>query len=565
VCNLAIRKSIYDYAVELGYTNSDGAKKAQKYADETKCTPQKALIDTAVINENKILELLGKVYHFKTINDMKNLSIDKDLIDKFEIERLIKLKMFPYQNDNTFKVLIVNPLNTLIVEDYIKEVMGKVAGFEYMLISESSFNKYMGNLNGSGSIEYDLDTLDDSEMIGSNNDVYDVTQNDISSIVSLVNKIFWRAVRQKVSDIHIEPFESKMIVRFRIDGILMKCLELPKRVHQQLTNRIKTMANMDINDTRKPQDGRMRLKIYGSHIDMRVSTLPTIFGEKVTLRLLDQNSIKFDISMMAFSPEIEKAFKSIIKKPSGMILITGPTGSGKSSSLYAAISYINEISRCIVTLEDPVEYRLDGLVQVPISNPDLTFAKGLRDTLRQDPDVILIGEIRDEETARIAVQASNTGHLVFSTLHTNNAASAVLRLVEMGVEPFLVATTLNAVVSQRLVRTICPNCKVKYSILSTSPYYKVINCEGEVFAFKGKGCDECNGLGYKGRMVVSEFLIVDDDITEALAKHPTTKQIEDIAIKNGMKTILQDGTDKALAGLTTLDEIHRVLHYNILD
>ena len=559
-----MRKTLYDYVTESGIATPVAAAKAKEYAASQGVSPQKALIDTAAVTEESLLKLLGSIYRYKTVTSLKNVKTDKDLLPRFDTETLISLKMLPLRCEKMFTVAIANPNNTLAVEDYIREITGdRNIKIEYILISENVFTRYINaGRQNTVAISYDLDSIED---VTADSTVYDINDSDNSVIISVVNKIFTEAVRMKASDIHIEPFVQKTRVRFRIDGILQVVSQMPKKAHNQLVGRIKTMANMDVNNTRLPQGGRIRLKLNNAEIDMRVSTLPAVHGEKITIRLLDQNSMDFNIGMMSFSNQAEKRFMNVIEKPSGIVLVTGPTGSGKSSSLYAVISHLNDTQRCIVTLEQPVEYRIDGIVQVQIDEAGgLTFDKVLREVLRQDPDTILIGEIRDEQTARTAVQASNTGHQVFSTLHTNSAASSVMRLIEMGIEPFLVSTTLNAVVNQRLVRRICPECKYEYEMQPDSQYAKLFGQDQKVKLYRGTGCDECNGTGYKGRIAVLELLVVDDNIRKALAENATTQEIEKIAIRGGMRTLVQDGISKALSGFTTLDEIHRIIHFDNL-
>ena len=559
---MALGKSIYDYAQELCICPAESIEKAKEYAEATGCPAHKALKDTAAVTEDELIVLLSKLYHFPLFTSFSSVETDKYLISRFNMDKLVKLKMLPLRFDKTFQAAIVHPNNSLEIDDYIKEVLGRNVKIEYSLITETAFNKYLGVTHQASVIDYKLDDTDEDDI--PENDVYDITEDDISVVVSAVNKIFAEAAKMRASDIHIEPFDSSARVRFRIDGILMETMVLPKRIYPRLANRIKTMAYMDVNTSRRPQSGRIRLRFDEAEMDMRVSTMPTVYGEKITVRLLDNRSSSFDISMMDLNPKVEKAFLNVIEKPSGIVILTGPTGSGKSTSLYAVMSHLNDISRCIVTLEQPVEYRLPGLIQVPIDEgAGLSFDIVLREVLRQDPDTILIGEIRDPETARIAVQASNTGHQVFSTLHTNSAASSVMRLVEMGVEPFMVNSTLNAVVNQRLVRRICPYCKQERQLPSDSPFRSVLGePEKEIKIFHGTGCGNCQGTGYIGRIAIQELLIVDDDIRDALGSGVSTKKLEEIAVRNGMNTLIQDGIEKALAGLTTLEEIHRIVHFN---
>ncbi len=557
---MPLGKTIYDYAREIYQCSGETIEKAKEYAHATSCTAYKALKDTAALTEDELLILLSKCYHFPYLTSLNTIEIDKSLSNRFNRDELVKMKMLPLRFENSFQAAIVHPNNSLEIDDFIKDVLGSNINIEYFLITETLFDNYIGIASKPMIMDYQADDTDDNEL--SLKDVYDVTADDVSVVVLAVNKIFVNAAKMRASDIHIEPFDSMARVRFRIDGILRETMTLPKRLYPRIVNRIKTMAYMDVNTTRRPQSGRIRLRFDETEIDMRISTLPTVHGEKLTVRLLDKRSANFDISIMDLNPQVEKAFLNAIEKPSGIVILTGATGSGKSTSLYAVMSYLNDISRCIVTLEQPVEYRLPGLIQIPIGeDTGLGFDIVLREVLRQDPDTILIGEIRDVETARIAVQASNTGHQVFSTLHTNSAASSVMRLVEMGVEPFMVNSTLNAVINQRLVRRICTHCKKDYILPSNSPFQAIFD-KPNIRLFHGAGCDECQGLGYKGRIAVQELLIVDEDIREALNKGANTQHLEEIAIENGMITLIEDGMQKALAGLTTLEEIHRIIHFN---
>jgi type IV pilus assembly protein PilB len=325
------------------------------------------------------------------------------------------------------------------------------------------------------------------------------------------------------------------------------------------------MGNMDINNSRIPQNGNTRLKVLGHTIDVRISTMPSHAGENVVLRLLDKNAVKLEISTLNFSDENSKKFMDLILPSEGITLITGPTGSGKSTTLYCAITMLNDESRAISTLEHPIEYNVYGIVQTQVNedvNP--TFETGLVAILRQDPDIIVVGEMRDNNTADTAVKASNTGHLVVSTLHSNNAVGAVIRLIKLGIEPFMVASTLNGVVSQRLLRKVCTKCKTQYHLEKDSPYRKILDSSDDITLYMGIGCKECHNTGYKGRIAVHELLIVDDELRDIISEKPTIKELKKIAIKNGMKTIYDDALEKALQGLTTLDEIHRVLHFKNL-
>ena len=386
-------------------------------------------------------------------------------------------------------------------------------------------------------------------------------------IVKLANRIFFQAVHSRASDIHIEPYESKARVRFRIDGVLHDVFTLPKQQIPALLSRLKIMANLNIAERRLPQDGQSRIKIGRDLVDIRVSVIPTLGGERVMLRLLDKGRGELGLDQIGFSQEMLNRFRNLINVPHGIILLTGPTGSGKTTTLYAALNELNCEERNILTVEDPIEYQLPGVGQTQVKPKiNLTFANCLRHILRQDPDVIMIGEIRDLETAEISIQASLTGHLVLSTLHTNDSASAVTRLIDMGIEPYLISSSVIAIMAQRLLRVICPQCKSPYGpqeqmISLWSEREKASLVKGQFY--KGLGCENCLKTGYLGRTGIFELLVVDDNIRELTTKRQGSHIIKQTAIEKGMSTLREDGLCKALAGETTLEEVYRVTQDSI--
>jgi len=383
--------------------------------------------------------------------------------------------------------------------------------------------------------------------------------SDDSPVVRLVNQILQNAVQQKASDIHIDPQETKVLIRFRVDGVLKNERTFPKHMQSVLVARLKIMANLDITEHRVPQDGRIKMHIEFHPIDLRVSTLPTIYGEKIVMRILDLGSTLNDLNKLGFNSLNLKRFKTLIENPTGIMLITGPTGSGKSSTLYAALNHLNSEEVNIITIEDPVEYQLEGINQIQVNaNVGMTFAKGLRSILRQDPNIIMVGEIRDRETADVAVRASLTGHLVLSTLHTNDSLGTITRLVDMGVEPFLVASSLTGVVAQRLVRKVCRDCASEQA-----PTQREI----EIFAkrglsidkvVRGRGCGTCNMTGYKGRLAIHELLMLSDEMKRVIMNNEPFSRLRDLAIKNKTIFLIDDGLLKVKQGLTTTEEILRV-------
>lgn len=382
---------------------------------------------------------------------------------------------------------------------------------------------------------------------------------DDAPIIKLINAMLSEAIKEGASDIHIETFEKELVVRFRIDGVLREIIRPNRKLSSLLVSRIKVMAQLDIAEKRVPQDGRISLLIAGRAVDVRVSTMPSNHGERVVLRLLDKNNARLNLKQLGMTEANRKIFAELIKKPHGIILVTGPTGSGKSTTLYAGLTDINSRDRNILTVEDPIEYAIDGIGQMQV-NPkvDMTFARGLRAILRQDPDVVMVGEIRDVETAQIAVQASLTGHLVLSTLHTNTAAGAITRLEDMGVEPFLLSSSLLAVLAQRLVRTLCDECKESYPASAEElAYVAGLNVAGQTHLYRAVGCDKCSHTGYRGRTGIHEMLVVDEQIRSLIHNGHGEQAIEKY-LRGRAPSIRDDGLVKALAGITTLEEVLRV-------
>ena len=384
---------------------------------------------------------------------------------------------------------------------------------------------------------------------------------DEAPVIRLLNSILFQAVKERASDIHIEPYERELEVRFRIDGILYKMLTPPKVVQEALISRVKIMASLNIAEKRLPQDGRIRVIVAGRDVDIRVSIIPTFFGERVVLRLLDKQRGVLSLADIGFAPGDVKTMERLLLRSNGIVLVTGPTGSGKSTTIYASLSWLNSPEKNIITIEDPIEYQLKGIGQIQV-NPkiDLTFANGLRSILRQDPDIIMVGEIRDAETAEIAMQASLTGHLVLSTLHTNDASTAVTRLIDMGIEPFMVASTLSAVLAQRLVRVICPHCKESYQ-----PDREYAGISLPPVLYRGRGCDRCFNLGTIGRVGIYELLLVDAELCSMIIRRTPAGVIKEYALSKGMRTLRDDGLAKAAAGITTIEEVLRVTQEDYAD
>ncbi|HEY9069644.1 MAG TPA: ATPase, T2SS/T4P/T4SS family [Candidatus Ozemobacteraceae bacterium] len=416
--------------------------------------------------------------------------------------------------------------------------------------SASSLQEFAKKIQGTGT----------KPGIGNQGAVIDLSAADQANIIQLVNLIIMRAIKEKASDIHIEPDDTVMRTRFRIDGMLQEVMALPKNLEAATISRCKVMAELDIAEKRVPQDGRIKLNHEGREIDLRVSTYPTLRGEKIVMRILDKTRVLFGLEELGFADDVLIKYSTLLAKPNGIILVTGPTGSGKTSTLYASLMRIKDPVINIVTIEDPVEYQLAGINQGQI-NPKagFSFAGGLRSILRQDPDVIMVGEIRDYDTAEIAIRAALTGHLVFSTLHTNDAAGAMTRLIDMGTEPFLVASSIIGVMAQRLCRLICESCKKEFvPSAGIIKHSKLLYQAGKTHVFTGEGCEHCNKTGYKGRTTINELLIPNERIKELIVEKSPTSVIKNEAMKQGMRTLRQDGLSKVLRGLTTLEEVIRV-------
>jgi general secretion pathway protein E len=431
-----------------------------------------------------------------------------------------------------------------------------------------AINRFYGQM---GSAEEVMDNIHGEDLASvatafeKPKDILELTEE--APIIRLLNAILQQAVNERASDIHIEPYEKELDVRMRVDGILHRVLAPPKIIQDALISRVKIMANLDIAEKRLPQDGRIRLLIGGSDVDIRVSIVPTSYGERAVLRLLDRRQGLIGLWEVGLNRHDEARMEDLLTRTNGIVLVTGPTGSGKTTTLYAALNRIHTEEKNIITVEDPVEYQLKGIGQIQV-NPriGLTFASGLRSILRQDPDVIMVGEIRDVDTAEIAIQASLTGHLVLSTLHTNDAPSAIVRLIDMGIEPFLVSSSLIGVLAQRLVRTVCPHCREAYEPSETEQgYFPDHTSDGTLHLSRGKGCDKCKGAGYLGRTGIFEFLPVSDEIRQMISERIDSLSIKNAAISRGMKTLRTDGFEKAAKGITTVEEVLRVTQKDITD
>ncbi len=526
------------------------------------------LVNLGVLTEERLMEFLSKQFGIPVI-DLSDHKVDASLTKFIPRDIAQKYKIFPIaKNGATLTIAMVDPSDVYVIDD-LKFITGY--NVEPIVASESAIRSRIEECYGkTDALQVAMEDLkktdgdllslveDEEEKV----DLGELRQAvEEAPIVKLVNLILSEAITKGASDVHIEPYEKSFRVRYRTDGVLYDVMQPPQKLRAALSSRIKIMAELDIAERRLPQDGRIKLRIKDREVDLRVSTLPTIFGEKIVMRILDKSSLVLDLTKLGFEPKQLQEFDEAIRSPYGMVLVTGPTGSGKTTTLYSALSTINAVGVNIMTVEDPVEYNLLGINQVHVKEEiGLTFASALRSFLRQDPDIIMVGEIRDFETAEIAVKAALTGHLVLSTLHTNDAPSTISRLLNMGIEPFLVSASVLLIVAQRLCRKICPQCKEEEKI----PVPALVNLgfteeeAGTVKCFKGKGCPVCNNTGYKGRVALYEVMPVKDEIKELILEGASAAEIKKTSTRIGMKTLRKSGLTKLKEGVTSAEEVLRV-------
>ena len=551
--NNKLRKRIGEILMEQGYITSAQLEEA---LEEQKITGEKLgeiMIRKGWISQEVLNQALANQAGVSTF-DLSTYIIDPEVIKLIPEEVATKYKVVPvFRIDNTLTVAMVDPNNVFVIDE-----LGRITGciIEPVLADEIAIRKahdqYYG---GAGTIQEIISSIDKEKLAEGEK------LGEEAPIVKLVNMLIVEAVQSNASDIHIEPEEKFVGVRYRVDGILRRRTFLPKDLQPAVISRLKIMSGLDIAEKRIPQDGRIIMKVANKDIDFRVSTCPTVHGENIVLRILDKSSVNIGLEKLGFPPRELELFKELIFQPYGIILVTGPTGSGKTTTLYSALHKINREEVNIMTVEDPVEYQFPRIRQVQVNvKAGLTFASALRSFLRQDPDVIMVGEIRDLETAEIAVQAALTGHLVLSTLHTNDSPSAFTRLIDMGVEPFLVSSSLLGVLAQRLVRKVCSKCKEEYT--PSSALIKDLGLEGKVSEsikfVKGRGCKLCNSSGYKGRIGIFELLKVTPKIQELVLSRASADDIGKVAHQEGMRSLREAAIDKLLEGVTTPEEVMRV-------
>ena len=522
------------------------------------------LVELGTISKEELFGVLQYIYETEYV-DLSTYVIDPEVISLIPEKVALQYRLIPLSiNDNELVVAMANPLDVYAI-DFVRGHT-KIKKIKSMLAAEDDILSAINSYYELGEYKDIIEKLG-TEITFKEEEDEDLQKLEAISkgapIIQLVNLLIVQGVKDRASDIHIEPNESGLLIRFRIDGMLHDNRILPNRIKAAIISRVKILAKMDIAERRLPQDGRFQVKFGIREVDLRVSTIPTVFGEKVVLRILDKSKGLIKLKSLGFLAEQLDQFKSIILKSYGIILLTGPTGSGKTTTLYAALNKVNSNEKNIITVEDPVEYKLNRVNQIQIlPKIDLTFANALRSILRQDPDVIMIGEIRDTETAQIAVHAALTGHLVFSTLHTNDAASALTRLIDMGIEPFLISSSVIGVIAQRLVRVICEKCKEEYvpteDILYGLKIKDRLNNDSKIKLYRGKGCSFCKNTGYYGRTSIYELIVLDEEIKSLIVTKASSNVINELALKNGMKTLKDSGMEKALQGITTIEEVLRV-------
>jgi type IV pilus assembly protein PilB len=550
-----------DILKEMGLASDAQIESALSRQKETRKRLGQLLLEDGIVSELDLTRALGRKLGVSYL-DLTATQFDPAAAVYIDEKLARRYGAVPvrFLDDGTLLVAMVDPQNLPAQED-----LAIITGFPIqpaIASEEDVFGAIARIYRESADIAASLDDGGAEVEDESLSDIRDATEE--APIVKLVNSVIAQAVDDSASDIHFEPQAKELVVRFRIDGVLHEIMSIPRRMQSGVLSRLKIMADLDIAERRVPQDGRIGLVVGGKPIDMRVASLPTVYGEKIVMRLLDKSNVMLDLEDLGFSEKALKRFRKSFTKPYGAILVTGPTGSGKSTTLYATLNILNSPEKNIITVEDPVEYRLGGINQVQVNaRAGMTFAAALRSILRADPDIVMIGEIRDRETAMIAVEAALTGHLVLSTLHTNDAPGALSRLTEMGIEPFLTSSAVDCVLAQRLARRLCPHCKEPYTatkeMLRKNDFPPEICDRDDVVLYRAKGCSRCNNTGYKGRLGLYEVMVVSEAIRRLTVERKSADEIGRVAAAEGMKSLREDGIDKVLQGLTSVEEIARVI------
>ncbi|MCQ9209240.1 GspE/PulE family protein [Granulicatella seriolae] len=530
----------------------------EKALHSTSESVERYIVRQGYITDEKLLKILG--YYYKTpYVSLAKFTIENEAVAKINEKIARRHTLIPIsltrEYDPKLIVATADPKDYIALEDV--KIASKMDVLPYVSFKEDIL-KYIDQFYSQGEDAKQAATEIEGlgiEKVSAEEDL----EIKNAPVVRLVDSIISQAIKTRVSDIHIEPFEKKVRIRFRVDGTLVENMQLKPQTHSAIATRIKIMSGLDITERRVPQDGRIETVIDGREVDMRVSVLPTVFGEKIVIRILNRNATLLSKEELGFSKSNELLFNNILKAPEGIILLTGPTGSGKTTTLYTALRELNDIGKNIITVEDPVEYRLDGVNQVQVNvKAGLTFASGLRSILRQDPDIVLLGEIRDEETASIAVRAAITGHVVLSTIHTNDTASTINRLVDMGIKPYLVSTATVGIIAQRLIKRNCPKCKQPYQLDSNR--YAAFGLNAGDTVYRGAGCNYCNGTGYFGRIAIHEIMPITNEIRNLINQEATANDVKDAAKKYGMNDLAQEAMNSVKKGITTIQEAMKIAH-----
>jgi type IV pilus assembly protein PilB len=546
-----------DVIVDLGLIERERVNAAIDEARRTGTMPEDVLIEHGTLSADGLARALAERHGLDHL-DLGVFRPDMQAANLISIPAAKRYEAVPvaFVDERTLLVAMADPANVLAVDDIAlltgKEIRPAVTSREDILGLISRLSRLDEVVT--------VPELLDGDEGGDRAEVVDLREfADDAPVIRLVNQIVAQAVEQGASDVHLEPNGSELRVRFRIDGVLVETAQILRRMVLGVISRVKIMSDLDISERRVPQDGRVGLTIDGHHIDLRIVTLPSVHGESVVMRILDKSNVVMDLDKLGMAPQERTRFERAFRQAYGAVLVTGPTGSGKSTTLYAALAGLNTIEKNIITIEDPVEYQLDGITQVQVNaKAGLHFATGLRSMMRADPDIIMVGEIRDRETAQIAVESALTGHLVLSTLHTNDAASAITRLVEMGIEPFLVASAIDCVVAQRLARKLCKHCKERQIITAEELRNNGIRSQFDMEAYSATGCTRCNHSGYKGRIGLYEVMTVSDDIRKLTLARAASTAVSDVAVRQGMRLMRDDGIEKVRLGLTSIAEVTRV-------
>jgi type IV pilus assembly protein PilB len=562
------RRKIGQVLVDLGFTDEDQLWEILEEAKSTGQPTGQVAVARGLINDDQLLQALAEQHNLKVVN-LEEIKPTAEALAVVPETMAGVYKILPLSlNGKILTIAIGDPNNLAALDDLRNLLSGVVTEVIAQLAPAATINDLLTRIY-QGKEESIIDVIQEIEnnpQLGQRKaetsiDLAElVEQAEAAPVRKLINMVFLLAIRDKASDVHFEPFEDEYKMRYRCDGVLYEMVPPPRHLAAAISSRIKVMSNLDIAERRLPQDGRIELNVGGNPVDMRVSVLPTMFGESVVIRVLDRTVVSLDLNKIGMAPEMLADFRGLIAKPNGIILVTGPTGAGKTTTLYSALSELNVISDKIITTEDPVEYDIDGIVQCAINHEiGLTFASALRSILRQDPDKILVGEIRDLETAQIAVQASLTGHIVFSTLHTNDAPSSITRLRDMGLEPYLITATLEGILAQRLVRKICEDCRTEFE--PSAEMLMELNLTPDMVRGKkfyyGRGCDRCNNTGHRGRMGIYELIIMNDDLRDLVSAGASTDELRKACKRAGMTSLRDSGMIAIYKGLTTIEEVVR--------